>query len=96
MEEGKAVHSRFLAWRIPWTKEPAELQSIGLQRVRHDRTDLAQGISSIIPFLCTISTNDKHFRKKKNPITTRKILIGLLGVKKKKKVFTTKQIYMKY
>ena len=26
----------FLAWRISWTEEPGGLQSIGLQRVRHD------------------------------------------------------------
>ena len=26
----------FLAWRIPWTEEPGRLQSIGLQRVRHN------------------------------------------------------------
>ena len=25
-----------LAWRIPWTEKPGRLQSIGLQRVRHD------------------------------------------------------------
>ena len=25
-----------LAWRIPWTEEPGKLQSMGLQRVRHD------------------------------------------------------------
>ena len=25
-----------LAWRIPWTKEPGGLQSMGLQRVRLD------------------------------------------------------------
>ena len=24
-----ATHSRVLAWRIPWTKEPGRLQSIG-------------------------------------------------------------------
>ena len=24
------------AWRIPWTEEPGRLQSIGLQRVRHE------------------------------------------------------------
>ena len=32
-----ATHSSTLAWRIPWTKEPGGLQSMGLQRVRHDR-----------------------------------------------------------
>ena len=34
MEE--ATHSSILAWRIPWTEEPGELQSMGVQRVRHD------------------------------------------------------------
>ena len=34
--EGMATHSSILAWRIPWTEEPGGLQSIGLQRVRHD------------------------------------------------------------
>ena len=31
-----ATHSSILAWRIPWTMEPGGLQSMGLQRVRHD------------------------------------------------------------
>ena len=31
-----------LAWRIPWTEEPGGLQSIGSQRVRHDRSNLSQ------------------------------------------------------
>ena len=26
----------FFVWRIPWTEEPGSLQSMGLQRVRHD------------------------------------------------------------
>ena len=30
-----------LAWIIPWTEKPSGLQSTGLQRVRHDRSDLA-------------------------------------------------------
>ena len=36
LEEGMATHSSILAWRIPWTKEPGRLQSIGSQRVRQD------------------------------------------------------------
>ena len=36
LEKGKATHSSILAWRIPWTKEPGRLQSIGSQRVRHN------------------------------------------------------------
>ena len=31
-----ATHSSNIAWRIPWTEEPGRLQSMGLQRVRHD------------------------------------------------------------
>ena len=31
-----ATHSNILAWRIPRTEEPGRLQSMGLQRVRHD------------------------------------------------------------
>ena len=31
LEEGMATHSSILAWRIPWTKDPGRLQSLGLQ-----------------------------------------------------------------
>ena len=36
LEESTATHSSILAWRIPWTEEPAELQSMGLQKVGLD------------------------------------------------------------
>ena len=39
-----------LAWRIPWNKEPGGLQSIGLQRVGHNWSILAQHST-----FCTIS-----------------------------------------
>ena len=29
LEEGMAIHSDILAWRIPWTEEPGGLQSTG-------------------------------------------------------------------
>ena len=29
LEEEIATHSSILAWRIPWTEEPGELQSMG-------------------------------------------------------------------
>ena len=35
LEQGMATHSSILAWRISWTKQPGELQSIGSQRVGH-------------------------------------------------------------
>ena len=41
LEKGMAVHSSIVAWRIPWAEEPGRLQSIGSQKVGHDRSDLA-------------------------------------------------------
>ena len=31
LEEEMAIHSRILAWKIPWTEEPGRLQSLGSQ-----------------------------------------------------------------
>ena len=39
LEEGMAIHSKILAWRIPWTEKPVRLQSIRSQRVRQDRSN---------------------------------------------------------
>ena len=36
LEEGIAIQSRILAWRIPWTEETGGLQSIAFKRVIHD------------------------------------------------------------
>ena len=36
LEESTATHSSILTWRIPWTEEPARMQSMGSQRVGHD------------------------------------------------------------
>ena len=36
LEKDMATLSSVLGWRIPWTEEPGGLQSIGLQRGRHD------------------------------------------------------------
>ena len=36
LEKEMAIHSRTIAWKIPWTEEPGRLQSMGSQRVGHD------------------------------------------------------------
>ena len=36
LEKEMATHSSILACRIPWTEEPAGLQSMRLQRVGHN------------------------------------------------------------
>ena len=34
LEEGMAIHSSILSWRIPWTVEPGGLQSMGSQKLQ--------------------------------------------------------------
>ena len=36
LEKEMAIHSNTLAWKIPWTEDPATLQSMGSQRVGQD------------------------------------------------------------
>ena len=31
LEKGMTTHSGILAWRIPWTKEPGGLESVGFK-----------------------------------------------------------------
>ena len=38
LEKKMAACSSVLAWEIPWTEDPGGLQSLGLQRVRHNWT----------------------------------------------------------
>jgi len=40
LEKEMATHSSIFAWEIPWAEEPGRLQSMGSQRVGHDRSDL--------------------------------------------------------
>ena len=35
-EKAMETHFSTLAWKIPWTEEPGQLQSMGLLRVGHD------------------------------------------------------------
>ena len=36
LEKEMATHSSALAWKIPWMEKPGRLQSMELQRVRHE------------------------------------------------------------
>ena len=37
LEKGMATHSSIPAWRVPWTEVPGRPQSVGLQRIGHNR-----------------------------------------------------------
>ena len=51
---GQGIHFSFLAWTIPWTKEPGRPQSIGLHKVGYDCSDTAHmhpWLLRLIPYL---------------------------------------------
>ena len=59
-----ATHSNILAWRIPRTEEPGSLQSMGLQRVRHnlvtEQQDLSASLRGIAETLCPRGHSSTH------------------------------------
>ena len=51
LEKRMATHSSILAWRIPWSEEPGGIQSLGSQRVGHDRaTNTHTGTHIYVPW----------------------------------------------
>ena len=50
LEKEMVIHSSILAWSIPWTEERGELQSMGLQRVRHNWVTKQQHIMCVWEF----------------------------------------------
>ena len=48
LEKEMAAHSSTLSWRLPWTKEPVGLQTMGSQRVGHDCVTNFSSIARII------------------------------------------------
>ena len=57
-----APHSSTLAWKIPWTKEPVRLQSMGSLRVGHDwATSLSRiGEGNGNAFQCSCLENPRN------------------------------------
>ena len=55
LEEEMAAHSSILAWEIPCTEEPAGLQSMGLQRVGHDRMTERKPLMSSPQLRCILN-----------------------------------------
>ena len=55
LEKEMATHSSVLAWRIPGTREPGGLPSMGSHRVGHDWSDLAAAAVAAA-FICMHNT----------------------------------------
>ena len=68
LEKEMATHSSILAWKIPWMEKPGRLQSMGSQRVGHERvTSLSHKINygpklKILSFswstVCSLTTTE--------------------------------------
>ena len=56
LEKEMATHSSVLAWRIPGTREPGGLSSVGLHRVRHDWSDLAAAAAETYTHTCLLGS----------------------------------------
>ena len=55
LEREMATHSSTLAWKIPWTEEPARLQSMESLRVGHDwATSLHAKVGCVYVYNCDI------------------------------------------
>ena len=50
-EQEMATHSSILACKIPWTEEPGGLQSMGSQRVGHNRARMPTNLRENFPSL---------------------------------------------
>ena len=62
LKKGMATHCSILAWRIPWTEEPGELQSMGLQKSgtrSHDPLMSWDTIKQLTHFLARSQTEEK-------------------------------------
>ena len=49
LEKEMATHSSILAWKIPWMEEPGRLQSMGLQKLKHDWATLTEQLNFHFP-----------------------------------------------
>ena len=58
LEKEMATHSSILDWRIPWTEEPGELQSMGFQWVAHDLETNGEGNGTPLQFSCLENPKD--------------------------------------
>ena len=52
LEKEMTTHSSILAWEISGTEEPGGLESMGLQRVKHDLATKQQQSISVYKYTC--------------------------------------------
>ena len=65
LEKEMATHSSILAWKIPWTEELGGLQSMGLQRFRHNLVSKQHSLSYVpnkrtSEYIKCVSTSERN------------------------------------
>ena len=86
LETEMSTQSSILAWRIPWTEEPGELQSMGSQRVRHDWvTELTElyyrikKVNSVLWILPQLKNEWTHSRSEGSEVKASACNVGDVG-----------------
>ena len=76
LEKRMTIHSSILVWRIPWIEEPSGLQSMELQKVRHDWVAEHTHVCILKIVLCIFSgiLNSNVSSKKKKRMTLRVLI----------------------
>ena len=69
LEKQMVTHSSILAWRIPWMEEPGGLQSMGLQRVRHNWATSLHFTSLYDPAIPQLGIHTKETRIERDTFT---------------------------
>ena len=62
LDKEMVAHSSILSWRIPWIENPGGLQSMGSQRVGHNRETNAFPFSILVKCSKSESAENKHVR----------------------------------
>ena len=63
LEKEMATHSSVLAWRIPGTRGPGGLPSLGSHRVGHDYSDLAAAAAVALNHCSCLTTTLRILRE---------------------------------
>ena len=61
LEKEMATHSSILAWEIPWTEEPGELQSMGSQKSRTWFSNWTTTTKFKNTYICIDIFNEKNY-----------------------------------
>ena len=78
LEEDVATHASILAWRVPGTEEPGELQSMGSKRVGHNSATSTSTSATSRPQLKKVALPYRCGQDRTDAIATCRFLVHVL------------------